>query len=72
MRKKTKQISWIKNTLVFMMMKSGNVLSVISTYQQDKQLLALQLKYPDNYVNLQLDGNVNGIICYKKDSTQPN
>jgi hypothetical protein len=40
--------------------------------QQDKQLLALQVKYPDNYVNLQLDGNVDDIICYKKDPTQPN
>jgi hypothetical protein len=40
--------------------------------QQDKQLLALQVKYPDNYVNLQLDHNVNDIICYKKDPTQPN
>jgi hypothetical protein len=40
--------------------------------QQDKQLLALQLKYPDNYVNFQLDNNVNDIICYKKDPTQPN
>jgi hypothetical protein len=36
--------------------------------QQDKQLLALQVKYSANYVNLQLDD----IICYKKDSTQPN
>jgi hypothetical protein len=40
--------------------------------QQDEQLLALQVKYPDNYVNLQLDDNVNDIICYKKDPTQPN
>ncbi len=40
--------------------------------QQDKELLALQVKYPDNYVNLQLDDNVNGIIYYKKDPTQPN
>ncbi len=40
--------------------------------QQDKQLLALQLKYPDNYVNLQLDNNVDDIICYKKDPIQPN
>jgi hypothetical protein len=39
--------------------------------QQDEQLLALQVKYPDNYVNLQLDGNVDDIICYKKDPTQP-
>jgi hypothetical protein len=40
--------------------------------QQDKQLLALQVKYPEYYVNLQLDDNVNDIICYKKDPTQPN
>jgi hypothetical protein len=40
--------------------------------QQDKQLLALQVKCPDNYVNLQLDDNVNDIICYEKDPTQPN
>ncbi len=30
------------------------------------------MKYPDNYVNLQLDDDVNDIICYKKDPTQPN
>ncbi len=40
--------------------------------QQDKQLLALQVKCPDNYVNLQLDDNVDDIICHKKDPTQPN
>jgi hypothetical protein len=40
--------------------------------QQDKQLLALQVKYPDIYVNLQLDDDVNDIVCYKKDPTQPN
>jgi hypothetical protein len=40
--------------------------------QQDEQLLALQVKYPDNYVNLQLDNNVDDIIFYKKDPTQPN
>jgi hypothetical protein len=40
--------------------------------QQDKQLLALQVKCPDNYVNLQLDDNIGDIICYKKDPTQPN
>jgi hypothetical protein len=39
--------------------------------QQGKQLLALQVKYPDNYVNLQLDDNVDDIICYKKDPYQP-
>ncbi len=30
------------------------------------------MKYPDNYVNLQLDNNINDIIWYKRDSTQPN
>ncbi len=40
--------------------------------QQDEQLLTLQVKYQDNYVNLQLDDNVDDIICYKKDPTQPN
>jgi hypothetical protein len=40
--------------------------------QQDKQLLALQVKYPDNHINFQLDDNIDDIICYKKDTTQPN
>ncbi len=40
--------------------------------QQDEQLLALQVKNPDSYVNLQLNDDINDIICYKKDSTQPN
>jgi hypothetical protein len=40
--------------------------------QHVKQPLALQVKYPDNYVYLQLDEDVNDIICYKKDPTQPN
>ncbi len=40
--------------------------------QQDKQLLALQVKYPDNFINLQLDDKVNDIICYKEDPTRPN
>ncbi len=40
--------------------------------QQDKQLLALQVKYPEIYVNLQLDDDIDDIICYKKDPTQPN
>jgi hypothetical protein len=39
---------------------------------QDEQLLALQVKNLDNYVNLQLDDNVDDIICYKKDPTQSN
>jgi hypothetical protein len=49
-----------------------NYAHIYELQQQDKQMLALQLKYPDNYVNLQLDDNVNDIICYKKDPTQPN
>jgi hypothetical protein len=40
--------------------------------QQDEKLLALQVKYPDNYVNLQLDNNVDDIICHKKNPTQHN
>ena len=35
-------------------------------------LKTLQVKYPDNYVNLQLDDNIDYIICYKKDPTQLN
>ena len=32
-------------------------------------MLALQVKYPDNYVHLDLDDDVDDIICYKKDPT---
>ncbi len=32
-----------------------NYAHICKLQQQDKQLLALQVKYPDNYVNLQLD-----------------
>jgi hypothetical protein len=49
-----------------------NYAHICEMQQQDEQLLALQVKHPDNYVNLQLDDNVNDIICYKKDPTQPN
>jgi hypothetical protein len=49
-----------------------NYTQICEFQQQDKQLLALQVKYPNNYVNLQLDDNVNDIICYKKDPTQSN
>jgi hypothetical protein len=40
--------------------------------QQDAKLLALQTQSPDNYVSLQLDPDVDDIICYKKDPTQDN
>ncbi len=49
-----------------------NYTHICELQQQDKQLHAQQVKYPDNYVNLQLDDNVNDIIFYKKDPTQPN
>jgi hypothetical protein len=49
-----------------------NYAHICELQQQDEQLLALQVKYPDSYVNLQLDDNVDDIICYKKDPTQPN
>jgi hypothetical protein len=39
--------------------------------QQDEQLLSLQVKYPGNYVNLQLEDKLYDIICYKIDPTQP-
>jgi hypothetical protein len=44
-----------------------NYAHICELQQHDKQLLALQVKYPDNYVNLQLDDNVDDIICYKKE-----
>jgi hypothetical protein len=50
-----------------------NCAHICELQQQDEQLLALQVKYLDNYVkNLQLDDNVDDIICYKKVPTQPN
>jgi hypothetical protein len=49
-----------------------NNVHICELQQQDKQLLALQVKCPDNYVNLQLDEDVDNIICYKKDPTQSN
>jgi hypothetical protein len=49
-----------------------NHAQICELQQQDEQLFALQVKYPDNYVNLELDDDVNDIICYKKDPTQPN
>jgi hypothetical protein len=49
-----------------------NYAHICELQQQDKQLLALQVKNPDNYVNIQLNDNVNDIICNKKDPTQPN
>ncbi len=49
-----------------------NYAHICELQQQNKQLLALQAKYPDNYVNLQLGDNIDDVICYKKDPTQPN
>jgi hypothetical protein len=49
-----------------------NYAHICELQQQDILLLALQVKYPDNFINLQVDDNVNHIICYKKDPTQPN
>ncbi len=49
-----------------------NYAHICELQEQDKQLLAPQVKYPDNYVNFVLDDNVNDIICYKKDPTQYN
>jgi hypothetical protein len=49
-----------------------NYVHIRELQQQDKQLLALQVKNPDNYVNLQLDDDIDDIICLKKDPTQTN
>jgi hypothetical protein len=49
-----------------------NYAHICEMQQHDEKLLALQVKYPDNYVNLQLNDKVNDIICYKKDPPQPN
>ncbi len=45
---------------------------MLKLQQQDKQLLALQVKYSDNHVNLHLDDYVNDIICCEKDPAQHN
>ncbi len=50
---------------------SLNYAQICELQQQDKQLLALQVNNSDNYVNLQLDDNIDDIICYKKDLVQP-
>jgi hypothetical protein len=49
-----------------------NYAHICELQKQDKQLLALQVKYPDNYVNLHMDDNVDDIIYYNEDHTQPN
>ncbi len=49
-----------------------NYAHICELQQQDKQLLALQVKCTDNYINLQLDDDVNDTIYYKIDPTQPN
>ncbi len=38
--------------------------------QEDNKLLALQVEYPENYVYMDLDDNVNDIICNMKDPSK--
>ncbi len=38
-----------------------NYTHICELQQQDKQLLALQVKYKDNYINLLWDDNINDI-----------
>ena len=40
--------------------------------QADKQLLALQQKYPEQYINMNLDDDVDDIIRYVKHGQDPN
>ena len=49
-----------------------NYTRVWELQQQDEKLPALHNKYPDNYVKLKLDDNIDDIICYNKDPTQDN
>jgi hypothetical protein len=49
-----------------------NYAHICELQQQDKQLLALQVNNSDTLVSLQLDDDVDDIICYKKDLVQPN
>jgi hypothetical protein len=49
-----------------------NYTHIYELQQQDKQLLALQVKNPNNYIDLQLDDKVDDIICYEKDPAQTN
>jgi hypothetical protein len=39
--------------------------------QQDEQLLALQLKYPDQYIYKSLDQDVDDITCYVHQGDNP-
>jgi len=40
--------------------------------QADEQLQALQQKYPEKYINMNLDDDVDDIICYVKQGQDPN
>ncbi len=48
-----------------------NYAHICGLQQQDEQQLALQVKHPNNYINLQQDNDDKYIICYKKDLAQP-
>ena len=39
--------------------------------QQDEQLLALQVKYPEQYIYKSLDEDVDDIICYVRQGDNP-
>jgi hypothetical protein len=39
--------------------------------EADEQLLALQQKYPEQYINMNLDNDVGDIICYVKPGNHP-
>jgi hypothetical protein len=47
-----------------------NYTHICELQQQDKQQLALQVKYSDNYINLQLDDDIDAIIYNKRYPTQ--
>jgi hypothetical protein len=64
----------VTSTYPKLLVQIKNLLNYSHIYelqQQDAQLLALPIKNPNNYINLQLDDNVDDIICHKKDPGQP-
>ena len=46
--------------------------SVCKQQQQDEQLLALQIKYPEQYMYKSIDEDLKGITCYAHHRDNPN
>jgi len=44
---------------------------IVEQQKQDKQLLALQVKYPDQYIYKSVDEDIDDIICYVRQGDGP-